>query len=138
MALLPSGLPDQVADTEDLARFLPQSNLFNSEMVKPSAFLPNPRDRETSVSRHGLEPADHLWAMGKAAAGTRTLYGVAMFKASVVRKAKLGVYSDEPPDFHAVIRDWPWDDSDPESTKAKQKALAILIASEANLVLLKK
>ena len=37
MATLPSGLPDVVADDEDIARFLTQSNQFNTTMAKPAA-----------------------------------------------------------------------------------------------------
>jgi hypothetical protein len=46
--MLPSGLPEQIQDEEDLARFLVQSSQFTTTSVKPSAFLPNPKDRETS------------------------------------------------------------------------------------------
>ena len=67
--MLPSGLPEHIDDDEDLARFLVQSNQFNSTSVKPSAFLPNRQDLETSVSRHGREPLARLWELGLAAAG---------------------------------------------------------------------
>jgi len=137
MALLPSGLPDHVDDAEDLARFLVQSKWFKNGMAKPVAFLPYPKDRETSVSRHGQEPADRLWAIGLHVAGDRTLYGVALFKASVVRKEGLEVYPDEPPDFHAVIRDWPWNDSNMTLQKDMQLAMAQVLASEAKLVIKK-
>ena len=73
MAILPSGLPDLVNDEEDLARFLTQKGQFNASMAKPAAFLPYPRDRETSVSRHGREPLGGLWAIGLEAAGRRPL-----------------------------------------------------------------
>ena len=73
--LLPSGLPEQVADEEDLARFLTQSSQFSAVMAKPAAFLPNPKDRETSVSRHGRAPLEALWSLGLVAAGTRPLRG---------------------------------------------------------------
>lgn len=135
--MLPSGLPDHVDDNEDLARFLSQRNQFNAMMVKPAVFLPNPKDRETSVSRHGLEPFARLWEIGLAAAGTRTLYGAAIFKAHVVRNAQLEVMADEPPPRHAVIRGWPWIESDPELQKAKQKELAALVASAAGPPLLR-
>ena len=41
MATLPSGLPDHVADGEDLARFLTSSSHFNAVMVKPVKALGN-------------------------------------------------------------------------------------------------
>lgn len=50
MAQLPSGLNEVVAPDEDLARFLTQRSQFSREIAKPSAFLPSPASRETSVS----------------------------------------------------------------------------------------
>lgn len=131
MVYLPSGLPDAIADDEDLARFLTQRNQFSSIIVKPAAFLPSPRDRETSVSRHGLKPSAGLWKLGASAAGERTLYGAAMFKARDVRSAKLKVSADEPPERHAVIRQWPWIENDLDEQKAQQKERALLLASAA-------
>ena len=90
MATLPSGLDERVADDEPLARFLTQSNQFNSLMAKPAAFLPSQKPLETSVSRHGSESLASLWAIGLAAAGNRNLYGAAIFKARAVRAAQLG------------------------------------------------
>lgn len=134
MATLPSGLSDSVSDDEDLARFLTQSSHFTATQVKPAAFLPSPRDRETSVSRHGPEPREQLWTIGLSAAGVRNLYAAALFKAQVVRDAKLEVSADEPPPRHAVIRGWPWEEADPELQRAKQKELALVIASQAYLL----
>lgn len=134
MATLPSGLPDLVADEEDLARFLTQSNQFSALMAKPAAFLPSPKDRETSVSRHGSEPLESLWEIGLDAAGSRNLYGAAIFKARSVRAAQLEVAADEPPPRHAAIRGWPWNEIDPELQKAKQKEMAAVIASGAVVV----
>jgi hypothetical protein len=134
MPTLPSGLPDIVEGEEDIARFLTQSSHYNAQMAKPSAFLPSPRDRETSVSRHGCEPTDQLWAIGLESAGERNLHGAAIFKAFVVQKAELQLLADEPPVRHAVIRGWPWLNSDPELQKAQQKEKAVVIASEALLL----
>jgi hypothetical protein len=131
MAALPSGLPEQVGDAEDLARFLTQSSQFNLTMAKPAAFLPSPSSRESSVSRHGKDPLDGLWELGFLAAGSRTLYGAAIFKAREVRSLDLAVSADEPPPRHAVIRGWPWTDADPELEKAKRKELAARLASAA-------
>jgi hypothetical protein len=134
--MLPSGLPDHVDDEEELARFLYQSNQFTTTIVKPAALLPNPKDRETSVSRHGREPREKLWEIGLAAAGTRNLHGAAVFKARDVRAAQLEVSADEPPPRHAVIKHWPWIDNDPELQKAKQKEQALLIVSASGPPLL--
>jgi len=59
--MLASGLPEVIADDEDIARFLTSSSLFNTTMAKPAAFMPSPADRETSVFRHAGEPRDQLW-----------------------------------------------------------------------------
>lgn len=133
--MLPSGLPEHVGDEEDLARFLTQSSQFNTIMVKPAAFVPSAKDGETSVSRHGADPAVRLWAMGLQAAGTRSLYGAAIVKARVVRETTLEAEADEPPPRHAMIVGWP-SDADPELQKAKRKELAIRLASAACLPLL--
>jgi len=135
MATLPSGLSDSVSDNEDLARFLTQSSQFTTSLVKPAAFLPNPKDRQTSISRHGPEPREDLWTLGLSAAGTRSLHGAAIFKAQAVRAVQLGVEADEPPLRHAVITGWPWNEADPELQRAKQKELAMKIASQASLLL---
>src|SRR4051794_35509896 len=118
MAILPSGLPEQVADDEGLARFLVHSNHYTATVVKPVAFLPNPRDRETSVSRHGAEPLTQLWEIGLAATAGRHLYGAAIVRARNVGSAQLKVVADEPPPRHAVIRDWPWIEDDRELQRA--------------------
>ena len=134
MAFLPSGLPEIIADEEDLARFLTQRSHFSREMPKPSAFLPSPRDEETSISRHGSQPLERLWQIGRQAAGDRTLYGAAIIKAASVRAAKLKVESSEPPPRHAAIRGWPWADDD-DLRKAQQKERALLLASRTTELL---
>lgn len=136
MAPLPSGLPEQIGDDEDLARFLTQSGHFTRQQVKPGAFLPNKGDRTTSVSRHGREPLVALRELGQAAAGARSLYGAAMLQARHVRSARLDVASDEPPQRHAVIQAWPWVENDPAEEKAQQKELALLLCSAAGEPLL--
>jgi hypothetical protein len=133
--MLPSGLPEIIADEEDLARFLTQSSQFTASMAKPSAFLPNPKDRETSVFRHASDPREALWEIGLSIAGERKLYGAAIVKANIVRESQLEVLSDEPPPRHAVITSWPWDAPDPEMLKARQKEIALIIASRAVLLL---
>lgn len=136
MPKLPSGLPEIVEDGEDLARFL-FSGHYNSTAVKHTAFLPSPKDNETSVFRHGAKPAKDLWKLGlDLASSGRELRGVAILKALDVRNVGLNVIADEPPLRHAAIRYWPTD-NDPILQKAKQKELAILLASAAGISLLK-
>jgi hypothetical protein len=133
--MLDSGLPDIVANDEDLARFLTSSSQFNTTMAKPAAFLPSANDRETSVIRHGSDPRAELWATGQRdVAGARTLHGAAIVKASDVRSALLDVIADEPPPRHAAITGWPWLADDPVLQKAQQKERAALVASKAILL----
>jgi hypothetical protein len=133
--MLASGLPDIVADDEDLARFLTSSGQFNAQMAKPAAFLPSTSNRETSVFRHGSEPREMLWAIGdKHVAGTRTLHGAAIVKSCDVRAALLQVTAAEPSPRHAALTGWPWLDDDPELQKAQQKERAVLVASKAVLL----
>jgi hypothetical protein len=135
--MLPSGLPEVVGDDEDLTRFLTQNSQFKQAIVRPAAFLPSSKSRETSVSRHGREPLSNLWMIGLAAANGRPLYGAAILKAATVRGALLEVASDEPPMRHAAIRNWPWIENDPEEQKAQQKEIAIVLASAAGPPLLR-
>lgn len=137
MGVLPSGLAEVIVDDEDLARFLTSSSQFNAHMAKPAAFLPNPQDRETSIFRHGNKPLNMLRAIGvEHVAGQRNLHGAAIFQAHHVRAAQLDVVAVEPPPRHAAIRNWPWLEGDPELQKAKQKEMAAVISSKAELVLL--
>ena len=135
MTLLSSGLPEVVGDEEDLARFLTQSNQYSRSSVKPSAFLPSSKDRATSVSRHGREPVETLMQLGRAAAGNRPLYGAAIIKAAAARAVGLYVCADEPPERHALIKNWPWD-NDPELQKAQQKERALRLIAAAGQPLL--
>ena len=135
MEVLPSGLPESVADTEDLARFLPQSNYFNQAGVKPVAFLPNPKNLETSVFRHGGDDIPNLRRIGQEnISSDRTIYGAAFVKASHVRAVMLQVLASEPPPArHANIVGWPCD-KDPEMEKARRKDLANQLAQQAALL----
>lgn len=137
MTILPSGLSEQIADGEDLARFLTSSGQFNRLFAKPSAFMPNPADDATSVFRHGANPADALWQLGREhAVGVRKIHGAAILKASAVRDAQLAVNPSEPPPRHADITAWPSLASDPDEEKAKRKEIAMLLAQGAELLLI--
>ena len=133
--MLASGLPDIVADDEDLARFLFSSRHYNTQMAKPAAFLPSPNDRETSVFRHGAEPRDELWTISARDVLTaRTLHGAAIVKAGDVRAAQLDAIASEPPPRHAAITGWPWLDEDPVLQKAQQVERAVQVAGKATLL----
>jgi hypothetical protein len=134
MEKLSSGLPELVADQEELARFLTQSNQFNSLMAKPSAFLPHPIHRNTSVFRIGGDPDRLRQTWNETAGCERALKGAAILTARGLRACRLDVIAAEPPPAHANIEGWPWTGSDPELQKAERLKLAQQIASEAKLV----
>jgi hypothetical protein len=134
--MLPSGLPETVADEEDLARFLTSHSYFNSKMVKPAAFLPNPADHSTSVCRHGEEPHAELRKLATEYLPIdRKVYGAGICKAADVRTAQLDVMAEEPPRRHANIVGWPVNEGDPDLQKAAQKELAAVVASKCEPVM---
>lgn len=134
--MLPSGLPEAVAGAEDIARFLTSRGHFNSTMVRPAAFLPNPADRKKSVCRHGKEPRDDLRRLANEylPPGTK-VYGAGFCKAADVRAVKLDVVAEEPPRRHANIVGWLIDETDPDLQKAAEKELAGVIASKCERVM---
>lgn len=133
--MLQSGLEDVIGDEESLARLLTQSGHFNTAGVRHTVFLPHKTDRETSVYRHSGNPSDELWAIATANSNGRKFYGAGIFKAKVARAQLLEVVADEPPDRHAVLRDWPFNDTDPEMEKGRHKEIAMALARDADLLL---
>ena len=135
MATLPSGLPDHIADEEDLARFITSSSQFKGLVAKHSAFLPNPKDGKKSVFRHGSEPRESLRQIGREQlGGVVSMHGAAICKAKHVRAAQLEVVAEEPPPRHADIVGWPWNADDPEMGRGERKEQAMLIAQHAEFV----
>jgi hypothetical protein len=133
--MLPSGLPEQIADHEQLARFLTSDSQFNSVMAKASAFMPGPADAKTSVFRQASEPVPALWVTADRELGTeRHVRAAAMLTAVHVRQAQLDVQAHEPPLRHANITGWPNSADDPETTRARRKEFALLLAQAAALV----
>ena len=133
--VLSSGLAEIVEDEESVARFLTSASQFNASGAKPSAFLPNPKNGQTSVFRHGNQPSESLWRIGhEHVTAFRTLHGAAIVKTMHIRSAGLDVVAQEPPPRHANIIGWPWSQSDPDLEKAKQKELAALIAQWAEVL----
>ena len=125
---LPSGLPDRVADTEVLARFLTASGQYSVEKqtAKPSALLP-PRDGQTSVFRvTSLDEATVRDIGRQHVEGARAVQGVATFSAFGIRTAGLDTVADEPPHRHANLINWPVG-ADPELVKAQRKEIALAV-----------
>lgn len=136
MATLPSGLPEVVSDSEDLSRFLTQSNHFNSVMAKPAAFLPNPKYRNTSVFRCGTDSERLRQIWQETTDGQRSLKAAAVFKAIEVTNVGLSAIASEPPAAHANLESWPWLENDPELQKARQLELAAQLARASTLMML--
>lgn len=136
MATLPSGLAEAVADEEDLARFLNSSRQFSNDAVRATAFLPRPGYDETSIFRHGSDPRESLWRIGRETVPVdRTLHGAAIVTTRAVRATSMEVVSSEPPERHASIVGWVPSGSDPDVVKAQRLRQALLIAQGARLVL---
>lgn len=132
--VLSSGQPEHVADEEPLARFLTSDTQFNSQIAKPSGFLPGPNDNNTSVFRQNAEPLNALWETADRELGTaRRAKAAAILTAAHVRRATLEVQASEPPPRHADITHWPLVINDPIATKAKHKELALLLAQASAL-----
>jgi hypothetical protein len=132
--MLASGLPEHVANEEPLARFLTSDSQFNSQMVKPSGFMPGPKDGNTSVFRQAAEPALALWDTADRELGAeRRAKSAALLTAGSVRRARLEVIASEPPPRHADITQWPEIANDPEATKAQRKELALLLVQASTL-----
>ena len=133
--MLLSGLPEQVADAESLARFLTSDSQFNSKMPKPSAFLPGPSDAKTSVFRQNSNPRQALWETADIEIGTeRRVRAVAVLTAAAVRQCQLDVEAYEPPPRHANLIGWPKSANDVELTRAQRKEFALRLAQVAELV----
>jgi hypothetical protein len=133
--MLPSGLPEQIRDEEDLARFLTSSSHLSAVMVKPAAFLPRPDNPETSVFRHGADPREDLWALAREHIGAaRNLHGVAILIARDVRATGLDAVSSEPPPRHANITGWASHPDDPDLARARRKEQALSLAQQAKLI----
>lgn len=133
MSLLPSGLPEHVADEEGLSRFLTQSNQFGSNGPKASSFLPNPKHKNASVFR-GEDIRSLRQTLEAARTDGRQAKAVARFRTLEVRAIGLDVIAEEPPPAHANIEGWPWLEVDPELQKARQLELAATLAGHSQLV----
>lgn len=133
MSALPSGLPEHVADEEELSRFLTQSNQYSSTGPKAAALLPNPKHRNASVFRGDDIPLLRQ-RFETARTDGRQAKAVAIIRTAVVREVGLDVTAAEPPPAHANIVNWPWFEADPEFQKARQLELAGRLAGDSRLV----
>jgi hypothetical protein len=111
-------LGDAIAPTEPLTRYLIHRKGFFSEVenrVKRRAFMPHPRDNETSVFRIQDAAEPRIWAMGRTFVADpqgRPLYGRADILASLVTDLRLTTRAEDAPPRHAVISGWPQEESE--------------------------
>ncbi len=133
MSELESGLPEDVAGDEMLARFVMSSSHYNARGVKSAAFLPDPKHGETSVFRYTEKAGEVVRTEGKSIATSRglRLHGISLVSAQAVFDVRLMVAAQEPPPRHANIVGWPQVSSDLALQKAAQKKCAMLLARAA-------
>jgi hypothetical protein len=137
--MLPSGLPEDVGDAEEVVRFLTASNHYRSNPARRvyyAAYLPNPADWETSVFRRDGFDAARMWVEADQVLSRRAI-GVGLCTAAEIRKAEIEVVAMEPPPRHANLTRWPMtgDADDPDLRKARHREIALAIATAATLVL---
>lgn len=124
--------PSSVLPTELLTRYLNESRKFSSEkqIVRPKAFVPDGRLRETSVFRISSWSAAQIWAAGKAALQPKPPLARADILASEVLRLGLTLYPEESEfENHALIRMWPQE-------KHEVMQLTIELAQASKLVML--
>ena len=126
--MLESGLPEEVAPAEELAKFILSNSHFSApkQRVKAAAFIPPP-GKGSSVFRISELALEDVRIIGSAVAAARqpprTLYGHAALTARAVFEASLDVVAVEPPPRHADIVGWP-DEKDAQLEIAQSLAEA--------------
>lgn len=133
MTALPSGLPEQVGEEEELSRFLTQSNYYGATGAKAAAFLPNRAHRNTSVFR-GPDFVTLRRTFETVRTDGRKAKAVAVMRTQAVRVVGLGVAASEPPLAHANIEGWPRIDGDYEAEKAQHLLLAGMLAQASRVI----
>ena len=118
--------------SEILARFILQRNWYrpSDNTVKYAAFIPNPKNMETSVFRITGISDEQVWLIGEREVATKRgkpVLGRADIKVYDVVSQDLKVYSAEPPERHANITGWP-------KEKSAQKLIAIKLAEKARFI----
>jgi hypothetical protein len=107
-------MPDPVTEFESLSRFV-----FDKRYIRPdntlrhAAFMPDKKNRETSVFRISGVSEEQIWHIASEVATIRNkqLFGRADILASKVFSKELQVVPKEPPPNHANIVGWPDDPS---------------------------
>jgi len=120
----------QVDPSETLSRFILQKDWYrpSDNSVKHAAFMPNPKNGETSVFRISGISHKEVWDIGDrevAKIRNKPILGRADIGASNVMAKDLKVLPIEPPVRHANITGWP-------EEKSKQILIALELAAEAH------
>ncbi len=116
--------------SEILSRFVLKKDWYrpSDNSVRYAAFLPNPKNGETSVFRISGISDEEVWDIGNREVvkdPNRPILGRADISASVVVAKGLEVSPSVPPERHANIVGWP-------TEKSKQKLIAIELAADAH------
>jgi hypothetical protein len=120
---------EPLAPSEILSRFVIQTNWYkpSDNCVRYAAFMPNPKNGETSVFRiSGISERD-IWKIGDREVGVlrnKPVLGRADIGASFIYTKGLKVVPSEPPVRHANIVGWP-------EEKSEQTLIALQLAAEA-------
>lgn len=119
----------KVEDDELLTRFIKTWRHIRSSnnTVKHEAFMPHSTLIELSVFRHIGLTQEELWKIGHTQLA-RPIYGRADIYCYSVKRQNLTVEPNHSLINHANIKNWP-------TEKAQQKIIAMVLASEATLIL---
>ncbi len=119
----------EVDSSEILARFIFSIRMYRADnSIRHTAFMPNPKNNETSVFRISDISDDEIWEIGDSVGVIREkpILGRADITAAVVMSKDLKIIPEEPPERHANIIGW-------SNDLSKQKMIALELASEAQL-----
>ncbi len=120
---------EPVIPSEVLSRFIMQTNWCrpSDNHVRYAAFMPNPKNGETSVFRISGISDREIWEIGHREVELRRdkpVLGRADVGSSFVVTKGLNVVPSEPPVRHANIVGWP-------EEKSEQRLIALELAAEA-------
>ena len=120
-----------VEEVETLSRFIFQTNWYrtSNQSVRHTAFMPNPKNGETSVYRTSEITDEEIWNIGNREVSVKRgkpILGRADIIAGVVISRDLEINPSESPERHANITGWPDEPS-------KRRLIALELAAEAQL-----
>lgn len=129
-----TGAANPISPDELLSRYLFNNREFDpaTGTVKYPAFLPSPKNGETSVFRTSGLAETKIWQIGSNIGKNRKTPVSVLVRADLeaghVYTSGLKINPDKKPSLHANIIGWP-------SEKSAQKLLAMMLADKARLLL---